>query len=150
MVEVLPRTNPWRKYAIYLLNFSQSVQLDPLSYELNNYLEDEIEAMLMSQIQSRKQIWFAYADIFRARKEFTYAFNAWLAEMMWGVDKGNREGYLPLSYNFNDGGKSLVERDPKWKWEFTKSTYSESGRQSWQQGPNSIEKFLSEFQLEKL
>ena len=111
----------------------QSVQLDPLSYELNNYLEDEIEAMLMSQVQSEKQIWFAYADIFKARKEFVYAFNAWFAEMMWGTDKRTRDGYLPLGINFNGGDKNLGKLDPKWKWEFTKPTHSESGRRSWQE-----------------
>ena len=87
----------------------------------------------MSQIQSEKQVWFAYGDIFKARQEFVYAFNAWFAEMMWGVDKKTREGYLPLGYRFNNGETTLVKLDPKWKWEFTKPTYSEVGRKSWEQ-----------------
>ena len=87
----------------------------------------------MSQIQSERQIWFARDDIFEARKEFVYAFNGWFANMMWGIDKKTRERYVPLGYNFSAGGKTLVKLDPKWKWEFTKPTNSESGRKSWEQ-----------------
>ena len=108
------------------------MQLDPLSYELNKYLEDEIEALIMSQIQSERQVWFARDDFFEARKQVVYAFNGWFAEMMWGYDQKARGGYVPLGYQLSsDGDKILVNLNPKWKWEFTKPANSESGRKSW-------------------
>ena len=79
-------------------HLSYSVQLDPLSYELNNYLENEIEGLIMSLVQREKKVWFAGQDIFEARKQVVYAFNGWFAEMMWGIDWKSREGYLPLMH----------------------------------------------------
>ena len=79
-------------------HFSYSVQLDPLSYELNDYLENEIQGLIMSLVQKEKKVWFAGQDIFEARKQVVHAFNGWFAEMMWGIDWKSHKEYLPMVY----------------------------------------------------